>query len=294
MTALIHNYMQYIINMVGIYIEVDVPYLLHSSDSTSDFILPAHDNIKADIRLDIHPVEKLPVIQDVRFTDSKRIYIGEGETAGIFFRNYPDSLPYAFASRRSVHDGVISLEYLEGKEQFMDYTRNMITLMDIEATLLDFEALILHASLINYVGQGIIFSAPSGIGKSTQAELWRQNENADILNGDRAALRKMNGIWQAFGLPYAGTSGIYKNESVPLKAIVALRQAQENRIKQIHGAEAFRYIYPETLIHRWDPGFEKKATDLLLTVFSDIPVFLLECRPEQEAVKLLKDRLAEL
>ena len=132
------------------------------------------------------------------------------------------------------------------------------------------------------------------MGKSTQAELWRQYEGAEILNGDRAALRKKNGIWHGYGLPYAGTSGIYRNESAPLKVIVALRQATENRIRRIAGAEAFSYLYPETMIHRWDPQFESRAAELLLSLLSEIPVFLLECRADRGAVEILKTEIQSL
>ena len=231
----------------------------------------------------------------MRFTEPRRTYVGEGNDAGTYFSCHPDALPYAFVSRKMVPNGVLRCEYLPGNEKYMDYARNLITLMDIEATLLDFDAIILHASLIRFADNGIIFSAPSGTGKSTQAELWKHYESAEILNGDRAALRQINDVWTAFGLPYAGTSGIYRNESAPLKAIVALRQAkEENRIRRIEGAEAFRYLYPETMIHRWDMVFEQRATKLLLKLITDVPVFLLECCPDREAVDILKTEIQSL
>ena len=240
------------------------------------------------------PVGRLPERTDVRYKEARRVYVGGGDNAGTYFSSYPDAPPYAFVSRETVRSGILRCEYLPGKEKYMDYSRNLITLMDIEATLLDFGGLILHSSLVSWNSGGIVFSAPSGTGKSTQAELWEKYLGADILNGDRSGIRKTDGIWRAYGLPYAGTSGIYRNESVPLKALVALRQAGENRVRRIAGAEAFRYLYPETMIHRWDPDFEKRATDLLLTLISDVPVFLLECRPDREAVGILKTEIQSL
>ena len=286
--------MQYIIELVGVSILADAPFLMQTSKETTEFVFPAADDVQAGLRLVIRPVDVLPEVTDVRYTETKRIYVGDGKTAGIFFCSYPDQPPYAFVSRRSVQDELLTCEYIPGNEKYMNYARNLISLMDIEATLLDFGALTFHASLIRHEGCGIIFSAPSGTGKSTQADLWKKYEDADVLNGDRAALRKIDGVWTAFGLPYAGTSGIYRNESAPMKAIVALRQAKKNRIRKIRGAEAFKYLYPETMIHRWDPTFEKKATELLLMLLSEIPVFLLECRPDQDAVELLKDTLNDM
>ncbi len=283
--------MQYILEMAGVTILADVPFCLHENDITKAFLRSAADCDRADLRLEIVPVEHLPEIADERYTEDRRTYVGDGTRAGIFFRSYADCTPYAFVSRSTLKKGYLRCEYLPGNEEFINYTRNLLMLMDIEATLLDFDALILHASLVRWNGIGFIFSAPSGTGKSTQASLWERYEDADVLNGDRAALRQINGVWTAFGLPFAGTSGIYRNESAPLKAVVVLRQAKDNCIRRIRGAEAFRYLYPETMIHRWDPDFERRTTALLLQIMEDVPVFLLNCRPDREAVELLRDTL---
>ena len=45
--------------------------------------------------------------------------------------------------------------------------------MMMESRLLANDRLILHASVIRQKNHVILFSAPSGTGKSTQAELWR-------------------------------------------------------------------------------------------------------------------------
>ena len=282
--------MEHYLKLAGISILADIPFSLIPDSATDDFFRSSPPD-RVDLRLEFRPVEALPEPEEILFEKSRELYVRQQEAPGMFFRTYPRSAPFAFVSRRTVKDGHLRCEYLPGNEKYMPYAPNILRFMGLEATLLDFNALILHASLIRWNGQSVIFSAPCGTGKSTQAELWERYEGADILNGDRAALRQIAGVWTAFGLPYAGSSGIYRNESAPLTAIVALRQAPENRIRQIHGAEAFRYLYPETTIHRWDDDFERRATDLLLQLLTDIPVYLLECRPDREAVELLRDTI---
>ena len=66
--------------------------------------------------------------------------------------------------------------------------------------------LVLHSSyIVTRTGEGILFSGPSGIGKSTQAALWERFAGARTINGDRGlvcpAARTVSGIF------YAGTSG---------------------------------------------------------------------------------------
>ena len=115
--------------------------------------------------------------------------------------------------------------------------------------------------------------------------MWAGARGADILNGDRAGLRQTDGVWTAYGLPFAGSSGIYRNESAPIAAIVALRQAPHNQIRPMNRAEAFRFLYPQLTVHQWEPDSVAAAADLLLELLNQVPVFLLECRPDLGAVE---------
>lgn len=283
--------MLYFFNLADIVIRVESPFPLLDNDSTKEFFLNTVPDSVPELVFSYQPVEVLPMPENVRYREARRIYTGEGAEASTFFSVTPGDIPYAWVPRKSLAEGKLVCSYAPGSEYMINFKRNVLTMMDLEATLLHFDSIILHASFVRYNGKGIIFSAPSGTGKSTQAALWEKYAGAEILNGDRVALRKTDGAWRAYGLPYAGTSGIYRNESAPLKAAVVLRQAENNSVRRIRGAEAFRYLYPETMIHRWDRVSEGKATCLLLDVLNDIPVFLLECRPDQEAVEKLKEQI---
>ena len=140
-------------------------------------------------------------------------------------------------------------------------------------------------------GDFIAVEGPSGIGKSTQANIWQQHFNAEIINGDRAALRKTADGWVAYGCPFAGTSGIYKNDSASLSAIIVLQQSGENHLHRLSPAEALRHIYPELSIHHWNKAFVAKATDIAIELLRNVPIFLLECLPEESAALLAKKGL---
>lgn len=47
----------------------------------------------------------------------------------------------------------------------------------------------MHASLVEKDGEGVLFLGPSGMGKSTQARLWKSALDADFISGDRPGLR---------------------------------------------------------------------------------------------------------
>ena len=100
----------------------------------------------------------------------------------------------------------------------------------------------LHSAAVQTRFGAILFCGRSGIGKSTQANLWKEYENALILNGDRCAVGFVDGAANAFGLPFCGTSGICLNFSLPIAAIISLGQAPENRITRLSGVRALRAI----------------------------------------------------
>ena len=73
----------------------------------------------------------------------------------------------------------------------------------------------------------ILFSGPSGIGKSTQAGLWTKYRKARVINGDRTLLKKENGRWMSLGWPICGSSEICYNEAYPVKAVIFLGQGND-------------------------------------------------------------------
>lgn len=181
--------------------------------------------------------------------------------------------------------------YPEAADYFRDFD-NLLDAANLEHMLTALGAVSLHSSFITHNGQAILFSAPSGTGKSTQAALWEQYAHAEQINGDRSVIRCVDGVWTAFGFPFAGSSGIYKNKSAPIRAIVVLRQTPENTIERLAAPEAFRLLYSETAIQRWNTQGHAAAVDLLIRLSAAVPVYRLCCTPDARAVDLLQTTLA--
>lgn len=168
---------------------------------------------------------------------------------------------------------------------------NLMNYLAFEDVLINHQGFILHSSFISWQNNGILFTAPSGTGKSTQADLWKKYEDADIYNGDRTIIRKIDGKYYGFGSPYAGSSGIYRNESAPIKAIIVIEQGPDNVIRRLHGREAFLPLFRETLMNTWNKEYMEKMTDLLMDAACQIPVYHLFCRPDQDAVDTVKNEI---
>lgn len=153
------------------------------------------------------------------------------------------------------------------------------------------EALLMHASAVSYKGNGIIFTASSGTGKTTQAELWQKYRDAVILNGDKAFLKQEKEGIHAWGSPWRGSSPYAENKSAPLRAIIVLEQAENNFIRELSGLETLERVIPHIFLPQWDMRCESAVLDFLDRVLRTVDIYLLQCRPDEEAVALTEKTL---
>lgn len=164
----------------------------------------------------------------------------------------------------------------------------------MHSKLLQHGDMILHASYIAWKGQAILFAGPSGTGKSTQADLWRRYVGAELINGDRALIGRKNGVWYSYGYPCCGSSAVCINRTLPLSMIVILEQGEQNRIVSLSDSEKIRAIVSGTEMFPWGSTEISRAIDLAEILVASVPVIKLICRPDEEAVDLLRNKWKEI
>lgn len=283
--------MIYDYSISGLHIRCCLPYPLMISRESEDFIADLQ-NHRPDFLVSVELVDEISFCYDN--PKGFDVWTCADDQGWHAYHKVPlDERYYGHIFWNKQNPELVKIEFLDQQKHYLENTQNLLNLLTLEAILLQAKTLLLHSSFIRVGEKGILFSAPSGTGKSTQAALWQQYRQADIVNGDRAALRCDDGIWTAWGLPYAGTSGIYRNLSAPVGAVVALRQGKTNAIRRLRPAEAIRYLYPELTLHRWESVSVDKAMNLLTELVCAVPVYLLECRPDEEALCLLERTLKE-
>lgn len=185
-----------------------------------------------------------------------------------------------------------TLYYPSLKWDYYSQELHLLHLIGIEEVLIKHQALLLHSSVVKLGEHIVLFSGPSGIGKSTQAKLWETHLGAKVVNGDRCVIRKKKNAFWGSGSPWCGTSGIYSNEQAPIKGIFILKQASENSVRRL-GIEAFKALYSQCIVNAWDRSFMEQLTELLGGLLKTVPVYELACRPDQEAVELAYQTLFE-
>lgn len=165
-------------------------------------------------------------------------------------------------------------------------------LLHLERGLIQKNSFVFHSAYIILANNGILFTAPSGGGKSTQAELWKKYKNAEIVNGDKSIIGKENGKWYAYGIPFSGSSEYCLNRTCPLKAIVILDKGPLNTLIPV-GIRGFSNVFSQVTVNPWDKEFCNKAMDLVMDVCNEVPIYYYSCTKTPEAVEVLYQEFIE-
>ncbi len=158
--------------------------------------------------------------------------------------------------------------------------------------LLSFNGMMLHSSVVEYKGRAYIFSANSGVGKSTHTHLWLDYiPDTHILNDDKPAVRFFDGVYKAYGTPFSGKHDESMNLGVPIGAICFIERAKTNSIRRLSPSEIVPLIYQQTT----QPIFSEKHMGILFGfldgLLKEVPVYKLGCNISAEAVKTSFEQL---
>lgn len=148
-----------------------------------------------------------------------------------------------------------------------------------------FERFVFHGAAIKYDGKAYLFTAPSGTGKTTHINLWRQylGDEVSIINGDKPIIKAADNI-TVYGTPWAGKEGFQRNTSAPLGAICILRQGKTNNITRLTTIEAINHLMKQVYLPN-DREALSKTLALMGRVIENIPVYMLECDISEQAFK---------
>ena len=103
--------------------------------------------------------------------------------------------------RVEVKEGENLVEIRSSARKWMKTDTMFVSLLALERQMIRRGGLVLHCSFLDAGGSALLFSGPSGIGKTTQAQLWVREKGARIINGDRALLLPGAHGWTAYTQP---------------------------------------------------------------------------------------------
>lgn len=164
------------------------------------------------------------------------------------------------------------------------YLETLAVYRKIARRMPEYDTLLFHGSAIAVDGEGYLFTARSGTGKSTHARLWRERfgARAVMVNDDKPLLRFAGGEVLVCGTPWDGKHRLSTNITVPLRAVCLLERSPDNRVEPVSFREAFPLLLQQSYRPE-DPAALRKTLALVDRLGSAVPLYRLQCNMDPSA-----------
>lgn len=143
--------------------------------------------------------------------------------------------------------------------------------------------LFIHSASVLYKEKLWLFSAKSGTGKSTHANMWQQAGTGKVINGDLNLVGIKNGEASVKGTPWCGTSGIYDLNEYPLGGIAFLVRDESDFVEELPFPEKVVAILRESITPMWDKEKLEKEIEIALQIAKQSVIFKLHCTAKLSA-----------
>ena len=173
------------------------------------------------------------------------------------------------------------------------FLERSVLLKKLSEQLLAYSTILLHGSAVAVNGQGYLFSAKSGTGKSTHVRFWQQllGQEALIINDDKPFFRITPTEILVCGSPWNGKHGLDTNIAVPLKGICFLRRGSENRIWKPDVQDA-RTLLRANGCPPLDPVKQARYFSLLDTLAARTALWSMECTKDPLAARIAYEAMS--
>lgn len=223
-------------------------------------------------------------------TDSVDIFDCEDGFNLLFHQNKFVKSVYVAKSGREV---VVYCTCVDGSEAFPEFPLEMS--VAIRMCFLNLvqkhNMLAVHSASVLFNDKLVLFSAPSGTGKSTQARLWSEAFAARQINGDFNLLHVTDRGTEVHGTPWCGSSGICENSTHILGFVAFLKQGEKNEIVEKAAHEKALSLLNRSFSPNWTEEMLLKNAETASTIADKCDMCEFICLPDISAVECLKERI---
>lgn len=192
------------------------------------------------------------------------------------------------SSKMIVSKDYSKLIYYRAEQEDKDALLNLVRLA-VQCRLIMEGNLILHASCFAIEDKAVAFTAKSGVGKSTRANIWVQKLGAEQISGDRPCIDVKNLMF--FGAPWDGKEQIFRSVCYPIQGICQIRRAPFSRLRYLNKKQAIAVLMEQLFIPMWDTELTFIAMTLMHRLLNKMKLIRLFCDQTEEAAKEVKEIL---
>lgn len=162
---------------------------------------------------------------------------------------------------------------------------NMVLTNKFNRVLLRHFGTYLHSSALLFDGRVYLFSADSGVGKSTlTARICKHYpDRASVINDDKPSLRMLDNKCIVYGTPFAGGTDKQINTSAELGAVVFVERGDKNEICRIPSSTAIKLLLAQMRKPKTPEGNDR-LLGMLSQIIESYPFYLLKCTDSDDAV----------
>lgn len=150
-----------------------------------------------------------------------------------------------------------------------------------------FDGFMMHAATFTVGDKCIALMAKSGTGKSTHMLLWKQlfGENMEIINGDKPAVKIVDGKPFAYGTPWCGKEGLSVNKGAQLTDLCFIRRSEQNSVAKLPKQDCLKFLLGQVVIPEGSENIIK-LMELLDKMLQNCNVWEIFCNTDISAAEL--------
>ena len=181
--------------------------------------------------------------------------------------------------------------YIEFKDSYLE---TLAVYRKIAVGLLDYGAFLMHGAVVGLNNKAYMFTAPSGVGKTTHTKFWlKEFPDAFIVNGDKPIIKITDTGVLACGTPWAGKEGENRNVSLPLDAVCLLSRGAKNEIDKVDFKNVYQFNIGQTYRQNNEEGI-LKTMQFIKALGEKVRFYHLKCNLDSAAAKVAFDGIESL
>lgn len=187
-------------------------------------------------------------------------------------------------------DDVIYEQENSDKEHTKKYLEFISCLRKISEQFPLHNAFVLHSACFDVDGEGVVFAAHSGTGKTTHMLLWQKllGDKMTVVNGDKPIVRFFDdepNVPYAYGTPWNGKERLGCNMRTPVKHICFIERSETNYVEKMQPSDIIDLIFNQVYMPK-DPMAVVNTMQLINRFINCCSIWKIHCNMDISAAEV--------